>query len=131
MGDRVFLDANILFSAAYRESGGLLRLWELRDRIMLSSAYAAEEARRNLSEQAQLRRLEGLLARTEILAGASRDLVPADVDLVDKDRPILSAAIAMNASHLVTGDERHFGHLFGQAIQSVQVTRAQDYLRDA
>ncbi len=26
---RVFLDANILFSAAYREKAGLLRLWRL------------------------------------------------------------------------------------------------------
>lgn len=26
--DKLFLDANILFSAAYRSNAGLLRLWE-------------------------------------------------------------------------------------------------------
>jgi hypothetical protein len=29
--DRVFLDANVLFSAAYMENSGLARLWQLDD----------------------------------------------------------------------------------------------------
>ena len=59
--DKLFLDANILFSAAYRANAGLLRLWTL-DVQLLSSSYALEEARRNLSEGDQQRRLEQLLA---------------------------------------------------------------------
>ena len=47
--DRVFLDANVLFSAAYLESSGLARLWQLADAELLSSDYAIEEARRNLA----------------------------------------------------------------------------------
>jgi hypothetical protein len=29
--DRIFLDANVLFSAAYLENSGLVRLWQLED----------------------------------------------------------------------------------------------------
>ena len=47
--DRVFLDANVLFSAAYVEISGLTRLWTFDNVALLSSAYAIEEARRNLA----------------------------------------------------------------------------------
>jgi hypothetical protein len=43
--DRIFLDANVLFSAAYLENSGLGRLWQLEGVELLSSAYAVEEAR--------------------------------------------------------------------------------------
>ena len=62
--DRLFLDANVLFSAAYRPSAGLLQLWKLRNVILCSSRYALEEARINLTEDAQRRRLTRLARRT-------------------------------------------------------------------
>jgi hypothetical protein len=46
--DRIFLDANVLFSAAYRENSGLVEIWRLKGVRLLSSSYAIEEARRNL-----------------------------------------------------------------------------------
>jgi hypothetical protein len=42
--DRVFLDANVLFSAAYREGAGLLKLWKLGRAELITSEYAADEA---------------------------------------------------------------------------------------
>jgi predicted nucleic acid-binding protein len=47
--DRIFLDANVLYSAAYPESFGLARLWSQNDVELMSSPYAIEEARRNLA----------------------------------------------------------------------------------
>jgi hypothetical protein len=47
--DLLFLDANVLFSAAYRENAGLLKFWQLKFIKLISSAYAIEEARRNLT----------------------------------------------------------------------------------
>jgi hypothetical protein len=38
VSDRVFLDANILVSAAWRASNGLLALWKLSDVDLLTSA---------------------------------------------------------------------------------------------
>lgn len=48
MSDRVFLDANILVSAAWRPANGLLALWALTDARLLTSAYAILEADRNV-----------------------------------------------------------------------------------
>jgi predicted nucleic acid-binding protein len=42
-------------------------------------------------------------------------------NLPSKDEPILRAAIAGKATHLVTGDVRHFGKLFGTTIAGVSV----------
>ena len=42
------MDANILFSAAYRSDAGLKRLWKLPGARLITSAYAVEEARRNM-----------------------------------------------------------------------------------
>lgn len=49
--DRVFLDANVLYSAAYSRDAGLQRLWKLPQVELLTSAYAVGEARRNLLER--------------------------------------------------------------------------------
>ena len=50
--DRLFLDANVLFSAAYRPSAGLLIFWKLAGVQLLSSRYAVAEALANLDEPA-------------------------------------------------------------------------------
>ena len=42
--DRVFLDANVLFSAAYSEGSRLRELWRLAETELLTSAFALEEA---------------------------------------------------------------------------------------
>ena len=43
--DRLFLDANVLFSAPYRIDAGLVRLWKLKDATLCSSRHALEEAK--------------------------------------------------------------------------------------
>lgn len=45
---RLFLDANVLFSAAYREDAGVRRLWSASNAELVTSDYAVEEATRNL-----------------------------------------------------------------------------------
>ena len=126
--DRVFLDANILFSAAYRDGAGLQRLWAIEDVRLLSSAYAVEEARRNLDTDEQRARLDSLTATLELVAQLPAASLPPDVVLPEKDSPILLAAIAGSAAHLLTGDVRHFGPLFGQSIGGVLVQLPAAYL---
>lgn len=128
--DRLFLDANVLFSAAYREDSGLRRLWTLPAVELVTSAYAAEEARRNLDDAASRSRLAGLLADLERLPEARLPAgIPELASLPPKDRPILAAAVRANATHLITGDIRHFGPLFGGTVAGVLVQRPADYLR--
>jgi predicted nucleic acid-binding protein len=129
--DRVFLDANVLFSAGYKSISSLRTLWELTDVELLTSSYAVEEAHRNLAihKPDQLESLEQLLDALIVVAEPAEGLsLPAEVDLVEKDRPILLAAIAARATHLLTGDKDHFGTYFGQTIGGVLILRPRDYL---
>jgi predicted nucleic acid-binding protein len=125
---RAFLDANVLFSAAYREESGLLRLWRIPGAMLVTSGHAAEEARRNLAPAGQLARLEDLLTRTLIVPESNAPM-PAGVRLPDKDHPILKAVIAAEATHLVTGDVKDFRPYFGRRIGGVLVATPADFIR--
>ena len=125
---RAFLDANVLFSAAYREKSGLMRLWHRQGAELVTSAYAAEEARRNLASPDQRARLESLLSQMRIVAESDAPM-PASVKLPDKDHPILKAAIAAEATHLITGDVKDFGRYFGTRIDGILVVTPADFIR--
>lgn len=127
--ERLFLDANVLFSAAYRPASGLVRLWKLPSVQLVTSQYAAEEARVNLMDDVQRERLNKLLATIRILPSMSSGALPNDVDLPEKDRPILLAAIEAQATHLLTGDKEHFGKYFGREIGGVRILPPGNYLR--
>src|SRR5580704_3943322 len=158
--DRLFLDANVLFSAAYRPNAGLLQLWKLRGAVLCSSRYALEEARINSTDEAQKRRLSRLARSIQLFdppdrqpdrqpgrqrsAGVSLpdplDLSLPDavgvslpkavgVSLPEKDWPIFSAALAARATHLITGDVRHFGPYFGKAIHGILIMTPARYLK--
>lgn len=128
--DVLFLDANVLFSAAYRDDAEIARLWELDGVELITSAYAADEARRNLAEPHQKERLEGLLGRTRMDSGGVAYGIPDDLDLPKKDRPILAAAVSAGATHLITGDVTHFGAFFGREIAGVRIVPPGRYLRE-
>ena len=129
--DVVFLDANVLFSAAYRDGAGLRRLWELADVQLMTSAYAVEEARRNLDTPRRRADLEMLLRPLQIVPEHQQrdDPLFAGIALPEKDRPILLAAIAAHATHLLTGDVRHFGTFYEREIVGVTILPPAAYLR--
>jgi len=127
--DILFLDANVLFSAAYRNQSGLLQLWSLKTVKLITSLYAAEEARRNLKQDEQKERLESLLSKMSITAlEHNQQLIPPNITLPTKDQPILSAAIASQATHLITGDYKDFGHYYNQTIAGVTILPPAEYL---
>lgn len=109
---RLFLDANVLFTAAHNPSEkaaliidlGLQGNWEI-----VSCSYAIEEARRNISIKFPdcLERFETLISA--ILKVPSRSGLSCPVPLPEKDRPILEAATHCKATHLLTGDIKDFG----------------------
>jgi uncharacterized protein len=124
--DRLFLDANVLFSAAYSTRSPILRLWSLGVEL-LTSAYAIEEARRNLATATERGRLADLLRAVRVVPESSAQLGSAGSSLPAKDRPILAAAVAANATFLVTGDYRHFGALYGHVVGGVEVVSPAAY----
>lgn len=126
---RVFLDANVLFSAAYREGAGLLALWKLSGVQLVTSGYAVEEARRNLDTADRRSRLEDLLAAVHIVAEAPVAPLPSGVRLPKSDETILRAAMASGATHLLTGDLRDFGHLMGRRVGGLRIQTPGEFLR--
>ena len=118
---RVFLDANILFSASFPDSRLADFLSALQHHaVLLTSTYATTEARRNITAKQPAR----LAAHERFVA--SLELVPLHVfdpgvRLADKDRPILCGAISGNADYLLTGDKKDFGHLFGKTVRGVKI----------
>ncbi len=126
---RLFLDANVLFSAAYRAGNGLERLWAANASVtLLGSRYVIEEALRNLDDPDARDRLDRLVASLELVPDVVTGALPVGVDLPDKDRPVLLTAIAAGAAHLLTGDRAHFGAYFGRRLAHVLIQRPGDYL---
>lgn len=125
---KLFLDANILFSAAHRDEGRSQDLIVLARAGLcnpLTSAHALEEARRNLKLKSSgfEHRLKKVLAQISVVAEAPTALVAwaQAQGLPPKDAPILAAAIHAQADLLVTGDRRDFGHLFGRVLRGTRV----------
>ena len=123
---RVFLDANILFSAA--KSAGAVR--ELLHLLLDGGHecwvddYVVIEARRNLTAKAPaaLIAFEALLKRLRVspaqAPGAELKLVNW---LPEKDRIVLAAAIRLRCDALVTGDRTHFGPGYGKRFAGVTI----------
>lgn len=126
--DRLFLDANVLFSASYHSNAGLLRFWKLKGVILCSSRYALEEARINLSEDLQRRRLTKLAGNVQFFDATPRQL-PSAISLPEKDWPIFFAAMEAHATHLISGDVRHFGKYFGKTIDGILILAPAQYLK--
>lgn len=127
---RVFLDANVLFTAAHNPDGLGRLLFDLgRHKVvtLVSSQLAVDEARANLQLKAPAKAaaLDPLVAHLDIVDTPSRAApllkLPAD------DQLIFGAALAARATHFLTGDKTHFGPYFedpnrtgGVRIQSVR-----------
>ncbi len=127
---RVFLDANVLFSAAWRSASGLTRVWEIASLHLVSSPYAADEAQRNLARKRPeaVARLTALVHAVEITSA----LVQLDKGhgLPPKDVPILAAAVASHCEVLLTGDIADFGHLIGRTLQGIRILTVSQLLSE-
>lgn len=123
---RIFLDANILFSAA-KSNGAVRRLLALLIKARHEcwvDGYVVEEARRNLAAKAPegIVALEALLSRVHRASAQHADVaLEATLPLPEKDRPVLAAAIRHGCQALVTGDRTHFGALYGKTIHGVTI----------
>ncbi len=125
---RVFLDANILFSAAHRSENSVRVLFHLAEAgfcELIASAFAVDEARRNIARKvpAKATDLEQLIAQLAICQEpAGEDCRWArSAGLPDKDAPILAAAALARADMLVTGDRADFGALYEKKLRGVEV----------
>lgn len=121
---RIFLDANILFSAA-KSDGAVRQLLELlRDdgHTLCADDYVVAEARRNLDLKAPDSSLQDLLAQVDVAPFEATELPPyLAARLPEKDWPVLAAAMRLRCEALVTGDRMHFGALYGKTVDGVSI----------
>lgn len=109
---RLFLDANVLFTAAHNPRGKAALVIELAAAghwDLFSSRYVLEEARRNLQRKFP----ESTAALTDFQSSLSlsshRPELARLSGLADKDQPVFQAALNCEATHPLTGDLRDFG----------------------
>jgi predicted nucleic acid-binding protein len=118
---KIFLDANIIFSASQLQSPS----WQLLDRLsknatLITHPAVWDEAKRNLLLKRSVWSAGLDYWRERIIQSTAIGPCP-DAGLPSKDEPILAAAIASKADRLLTGDLKHFGHLYGRTLQGVLV----------
>jgi hypothetical protein len=102
------------------ERSGLSRPWSLNDVELISSAYAIEEARRNLAvdRPEAVKRFTHLVEALWTTDAPQPLKVPKNLRLAPKEQPILLATIQGKADYLLTGDAKHFDHLYEKRIES-------------
>lgn len=123
---RVFLDANILFSAAKSDGAvrELLRLLRQAGHECCVDEYVAFEARRNLENKGveALSAFETLLGRLRVSPAQAVREASKELDwLPEKDRPVLAAAMRLRCDVLITGDRSHFGPGYGKVFGGVTI----------
>ncbi|HEX9022059.1 MAG TPA: DNA-binding protein [Nitrospirota bacterium] len=130
---RVFLDANVLFTAAHNPRGKaafVLELGKAGHFHLFTSDFAREEAERNLAAKYPsclpdfVKMLRGVT-----LVSAKRS-APFPESLPGKDAIIFQAAMTCRATHLLTGDRLHFGALMNRPDKtfSIIVQTTADFL---
>lgn len=130
---RVFLDANVLFTAAHNPRGKaafVIDLGATGHFGLFTSVTARDEAERNI-----IAKYPGSLPTlTEGLEQIS--IIPTDLrapfpeSLPAKDAVIFQAAATCRATHLLTGDLRHFGPLMNrpEMTYSIRVQTVAEFL---
>jgi predicted nucleic acid-binding protein len=135
-GPVIFLDANVIFSAAHTPEGRSAALFALARRRLcrlVSSRYALDEARRNLARKkpSALDRFDEITNWVHLCAeaDAARLERARSVGVADPmDVPVLAAAIG-RSDILATGDRKHFGPWMNKEIQGLVILSLADVLR--
>jgi len=112
---KIFLDANVIYSAAKSESGASHGIFNLQSKYKLnfySSSLALIEAERNLMEKENseiIGRFYKLIKSIKIISVDSQQAKNHYKDIIEeKDAPILYGARQSGADFLLTLDRKHF-----------------------
>jgi len=118
---RLFLDANVLISAAWKDNSKVARIWRIVEVELITSTYVIAECRRNLPRQEQQDRLDQFLNSVRVLESQGAPILANAPALPLKDQPVLAAAVMARADFLVTGDRKHFGQWYGGTVLGLRV----------
>ena len=124
----LFLDANVLISAAWKEGSEIALIWQMEGVRLVTSNYVMGEVQRNLLPASQIERLRGLMRSVQIVPLEEPIDIPEANELPEKDRPVLVGAVQAQVDHLVSGDKKHFSPLYGRIISGVRITAPSELL---
>ncbi len=114
---KIFLDANILFTAALSDTGAsryLFRIAEVDPTLhLITSPYALEEARINITKKYNVATAAFSALVTSSVLTISLDpprtlVIHAENVIIKKDAPILAGALSSKADILCTLDKKDF-----------------------
>ncbi len=124
----VFLDSNVVYSAARSPVSPFHRFWHLPGLELLTSPHSLAELRNNYESADHQERAEGLISTMRVVSDRPDLRLPDDVFLPAKDAPIYLAAMGAGASYLITGDKNHFGPYFNQSRVGLTVLEPMPFL---
>ncbi len=121
---RVFLDANVLFTAAHNPGGKAAFVIELGAAghfEVCTSRAAWREAERNLAARYPdcLQALASMMPGISVVSMDPSCAVPDS--LPPQDAVIFQSAVSCRATHFLTGDLRHFGPMMNQPQKTSSV----------
>lgn len=129
---RLFLDANVIFSAAL---GGesFTQLWSLRSAglaTFCTSPQCVDEARRNLTlkKPHALARLETVFLDIELVEPPLLVLPWVEGKIPEDDAWVVAAAVGCSANVLLTGNTRHFGWMMTRDDLPIRVRTVRAWL---
>lgn len=128
---KIFLDANILFTAAHNPKGKaafLINASKEGHWVVVASTLAVEEARRNLDRKfpSCLPEFNTLLEKVQIVPSVGGSRCP--ISLPEKDKLIFEAALYCQATHLLTGDLHDFGPYMNKKEYGILIQTVSDFL---
>jgi predicted nucleic acid-binding protein len=118
---RLFLDANVLVSAAWKDGSKVCRIWQIAGVELLTSNFVVAECLRNLPRKEQQSRFVELLLALRVLNFEKLPRLESPPPLPEKDQHVLAAAVLARADFLVTGDRKHFGAWYGGSVCGIRV----------
>jgi predicted nucleic acid-binding protein len=132
---RLFLDSNVLFTAAHNSEGKASLVVELAESgswEVVTSPYCVAEARLNLERKhpTSLGRMDRILSTVRLVQDVAGER--CSISLPEKDRPVFGAVLSCKATHILTGDRRHFGPFMNRPKETmgIVVQTVGDFLSD-
>ena len=112
---RLFLDANVIYSASRSIRGASYVIFQLREKLsfsLVTSKLALVESEKNLFEKERSEVIDHfyeLIKSIEVIDIDSDDAKRRYKDVIEeKDAPILYGALKSKADYLLTLDKKHF-----------------------
>ena len=115
--DKLFLDANILFTATYSNTGASWAIFELAKKKKLkivSSLYAVTEAQKNIITKAgegflvTFFKLVSILSTVDKSMPSAAEVLKFSEFIIAKDVPILASSFEQKVNFLITLDQKDF-----------------------